>query len=494
MKLEEFARADLKKLNAWRQYKATLSFILYVAAKKCFPTRVLRIEHSISKGYYCVLGSTLSVSQVRRLKLTMRRLIDRDLAITRNRLSKQKAIQLFRKIHRSDRVKLLSISRYHTVLVCTLARVHDTYQAPPFDSTGAVRIFDLRKFGSGMILLFPSWKDLSVLPAYEPQLKLAKIFEEYEEWGRILGITDIGDLNQAIANGKGLEIIKISEALHERKIVYISDTCLKRNKRLLLIAGPSSAGKTTTTKRLAIQLFVNGIQPLIISADDYFLPHSKTPRDEFGRLDFESINAVDIELLNRDLKALMRGEAVSMPAFNFVTGRRNKGRTVSLPHRGVILLEGIHCLNPSLTHRIPERKKFKIYVSALTQLNIDDHNRVSTTDTRMLRRIVRDIHFRGYDVKGVVNHLARIRAGEEKNIYPYQEEADEMFNSALIYEPAVMKHYFMPIARRIKRTNPVFGEIQRYTEFLKLFRELDARFVPSNSILREFIGSSSFQY
>jgi len=494
MGFEEHTLADLEKLGTWRRYKSTLSFILYVAAKKCFPSRTLRIEHSISRGYYCVLDTPVTRTQVRRLKNTMKNLIARDVAITRRSLPKQQAIRLYRRLQRMDRVKLLSISCFHAVPIYTILNIHDTYQTPPFVSTGAVKAFDLRMFGKGMVLLFPLWNDLSILPPYEPQPKLTRIFDEYEEWGRIMGITDIGDLNRAIVDGKGQEIIKISEALHERKIVYISDSCLKKGKRLLLIAGPSSAGKTTTTKRLAIQLLVNGIRPLIVSADDYFLPHSRTPRDEHGRFDFESIHAVDINRLNRDLKALMGGATVTMPAFNFVTGRRNKGKRINLPRRGVILLEGIHCLNPALTNRIPARKKFKIYISALTQLNVDDHNRVSTTDTRMLRRIVRDTHFRGYNVMGVLQHLARIRAGEEKYIYPFQEEADEMFNSALIYEPAVMRHFFLPIARRIKRSSPVYKELKRYTRFFRLFRELDARFVPSNSILREFIGSSSFQY
>ena len=494
MDLKQKALEDLDKLHAWRRYKSTLSFVLHVAAKKLFPARRLRIEHSISKGYFCHWDRKLNTEQLRRLYKKMKILIEQDHPITTTRYTKKEAIRLFRKINRHDRVALLSTTQTSYVMISTLLNIHDTYQTPPFDTTGAVSAFDIRNFGQGMILLFPAWQDLSVLPQYIPQFKLAKIFNEYEEWGRILGITNIEDLNQAIVDGKGTEIIKISEALHERKIVYLSDTCLKQRKRLVLIAGPSSAGKTTTTKRLAIQLLVNGIRPLIISADDYFFPHSKTPKDEFGHLDFESLYAVDMELLNRDLRALMRGNAVTMPAFNFVTGRRCRGRTVRIPKNGVVLLEGIHCLNPKLTSKIPNRVKFKIYISALTQLNIDDHNRVSTTDTRMLRRIVRDTHFRGYNVKEVLHHLARIRAGEEKNIYPFQEEADEMFNSALIYEPSVLKHFFIPIARRIKRKAAEYREIRRYIDFLMLFRGLKAQEVPSNSILREFIGRSSFQY
>lgn len=494
VEIKKQALIDLNKLDTWRRYQSTLSFILFVAVQKLFPSRTLRIEHSISKGFNCMVRPKLSAAQLGRIKKKMNLLIKQNIPITAKRYPKKEAIALFRKLRRDDLVRLLATIRCQSFPVYTMLGIHDTYTIPPCESTGVITAFDLRMFAQGFVLLFPTWQDLSYLPPYESQHKLAGIFSEYETWCRILGITNISDLNRAIANGKGNEIIKISEALHERKIVYVSDTCLKEKKRLLLIAGPSSAGKTTTTKRLAIQLLVNGIRPLIISADDYFLPHSKTPKDEFGRLDFESIHAVDIELLNQDLCALMRGDPVTIPTFNFVTGRRNKGKTIRLPHQGVILLEGIHCLNQNLTPRIPRHYKFKIYVSALTQLNIDDHNHISTTDTRMLRRIVRDTHFRGYNVKEVLHHLARIRAGEEKNIYPYQEKADEMFNSALVYEPAIMKRYFLPIARRIKKTDDEYEEVRRYVNFLMLFCDLDARDVPSNSILREFIGSSSFQY
>ena len=335
---------------------------------------------------------------------------------------------------------------------------------------------------------------MSKLPDYVAQPKLAKIFNEYEGWARILGINDLGQLNRAIKNGKGSEIVKISEALHEKKIAYIADSIVKAEKKIVLIAGPSSAGKTTFTKRLAIQLLVNGVRPLIISADDYFFPHSQTPKDEYGGLDFESIDAVDISLLNDHLLKMIKHEKITMPRFNFHSGRRNKGDDVRLADSGVILLEGIHCLNGNFTPRIPEHLKFKIYVSALTQLNIDDHNRASTTDVRMIRRIVRDTHFRGYKIKGVLQHWGSVRDGEERNIYPFQEEADEMFNSALIYEPAIQKKFCLPIIKRIKKDHPEYDEARRLIDFLNLFAEVHERWIPSNSILREFIGGSSFMY
>ncbi|MCK4941880.1 nucleoside kinase, partial [candidate division WOR-3 bacterium] len=340
----------------------------------------------------------------------------------------------------------------------------------------------------------PTWQDLSILPEFLPQPSLTRIFNEYVEWAKILGITQLGPLNQAITQEKGPEIIKVVEALHEKKIVYIADRIVKEKNKIILIAGPSSAGKTTFTKRLAIQLIVNGIKPIIISTDDYFLPHSRTPKDEFGRLDFESIDAVDVPLLNEHLLKIMEGKEVKIPKFNFITGRRNKGERIPAPCDGVVLLEGIHCLNDALTHRIPRSYKFKIYISALTQLNIDDHNRISTTDTRMIRRIARDTYFRGYRVQKVLRLWGSVRRGEEQNIYPYQEEADEMFNSALIYEPAVLKRFCVPILKRIKKESSEYIEAKRILDFLNLFYGLPDRDVPSNSILREFIGGSSFIY
>jgi uridine kinase len=364
----------------------------------------------------------------------------------------------------------------------------------PFESTGQAPHFYLEQFHSGFVLVFPLWQDLSMLPEFILQPKLARIFNEYIAWAKILGVRDVGELNRAINIGEGPEIVKVSEALHEKKIVYIADRIVRDKQRIILIAGPSSAGKTTFTKRLAIQLIVNGIRPVIISTDDYFLPHSKTPRDEFGGFDFESIKAVDGALLNQHLLALIDGTDITCPRFNFLTGRRNKGRVISAPKGSVVLLEGIHCLNEELTFKIPKAIKFKVYISALTQLNIDDHNRISTTDTRMMRRIVRDTQFRGYKVREILRRWGNVRRGEEKNIYPFQEEADEMFNSALMYEPAVLKKFCVPILSRIKKKHPEYEEAQRLLSFFNLFYALNDRDVPSNSILREFIGGSSFVY
>jgi len=448
----------------------------------------------MSKGFYCTLDHKLNAEDVKKIETQMKTLIEENLPIQRASFPKKKAIYLFKNLDQPDKVMLLKNIRRQNVTLYSLLDLYDMYAIPPFDTTNEAPHFYLNNFPPGFIMVVPTWQDLSKLPEFLPQPKLARIFNEYVEWAKILGIRHVGPLNQAIKKGDGSEIIKIVEALHEKKIAYIADRIVQENSKVVLIAGPSSAGKTTFTKRLAIQLIVNGVKPLVISTDDYFYPHSKTPKDTLGRLDFETIEAVDVRLLNDHLLKIIKGQEIQMPKFNFQTGRRNKGKKIPALSGGIVLLEGIHCLNDALTHKIPKSIKFKIYISALTQLNIDDHNRISTTDTRMIRRIARDTYFRGYRVQEVLRIWGSVRRGEEKNIYPFQEEADEMFNSALIYEPAVLKRFCAPILKRTRKTSPEFEEAKRMLDFLNLFYDLSDRDVPSNSILREFIGGSSFLY
>ncbi|MGB3342196.1 MAG: nucleoside kinase [bacterium] len=493
-KPRELGIEDLRKLNEWRRYQSTLSFILYVALKKLAPESMLRIEHSMSQGFYCVLSRKLCKGYLKRVEAEMNILIKKNISIKEKTLTRKKAISLFTRLGSKEKVVFLKNIRKQYITVYSLLNHHSIFMMPPYDTTGQVNGFYLRSFAPGFLIIFPTWQNMSKLPVYVPQPRLARIFNEYEGWARILGINDLGQLNYAIKNGRGSEIVKISEALHEKKIAYIADSIVKEKKKLILISGPSSAGKTTFTKRLAIQLLVNGVRPLIISADDYFFPHSQTPKDEFGGLDFESIDAVDIPLLNDHLVSMIKHKKVSVPRFNFHTGRRSRGKDVCLANNEVILLEGIHCLNEKFTGSVSSSVKFKIYVSALTQLNIDNHNRASTTDVRMIRRIVRDTHFRGYNIRGVLQHWGSVRDGEERNIYPFQEEADEMFNSALIYEPAIQKKFCLPILKRIKKDHPEYEEARRLIDFLNLFVGVNERWIPSNSILREFIGGSSFVY
>ncbi|UCF71590.1 MAG: nucleoside kinase [candidate division WOR-3 bacterium] len=485
---------DLKKLNEWRSYQSTLSLILYAAVKRLFPKRKLRIEHSMSRGFYCKLGTKIDPAMVKKIERRMRKLIDENLPIQQASFPREKAAYLFNNLGQPDKVKLLTNIRKKHVTLYSLLDVYDMYIIPPFDTTARVPLFYLRHFSPGFVMIFPTWQDLSKLPEFVPQPRLNRIFNEYVEWARILEIDDVGPLNAVIKNGGGPQIIKIVEALHEKKIAQIADRIVKERSKVVLVAGPSSAGKTTFTKRLAIQLIVNGTRPLVISTDNYFQPHSKTPRDEYGKLDFETIEAVDTALMNTHLLQIINGRTITVPKFNFVTGRRIKGHVVKGKDFDVVLLEGIHCLNDQLTHRIRRDIKFKIYISALTQLNIDDHNRISTTDTRLIRRLVRDTHFRGYRTREVLKLWGRVIRGEEGNIYPYQEEADEMFNSALVYEPGVLKRFCVPLLKRIAKRSSEFAEAKRLIDFLNLFYDLSGRDVPSNSILREFIGGSSFVY
>ncbi|MGQ9702384.1 MAG: nucleoside kinase [bacterium] len=486
--------AEINCLNQWRSYQSTLLFILYVATKKLFPESHLRIEHSMSRGFYCLLNHSIHDKDLMAIDLKMREIIKADLSIKKIVLSRPKALRLFEQQKQKDKVRLLRNININKIVVYSLDGYYDLYPNPPFESTAMVDKFYLTNFPPGFIIVFPYWHNLDSLPPYIPQPKLSRIFNEYLSWVQILGITDVADLNQAISSGQGSDIIRVSEALHEKKIVYIADRITSEKKKVVLIAGPSSSGKTTFTKRLAVQLMVNGYRPIMVSTDDYFLPRSKTPRDEFGRFDFESIRAMDISLLNRHLLSIIEGERVIIPKFEFATGRRIRGKTVQLPKNGIVMVEGIHCLNEELTPLISKSIKFKIYISALTQLNIDDHNRISTTDTRMMRRIVRDTRYRGYTAQNVLMQWGRVRIGEEQNIYPFQEEADEMFNSALIYESAVLKKYCVPILEKIKKDSPLYQEAKRLRDYFALFYDLPDRDVPSNSILREFIGGSSFVY
>ncbi len=485
---------EINCMNLWRRYQSTLCFILFVATKKLFPDSHLRIEHSMSQGFYCLLNRKLIDKDLIAIDLKMREIIKSALPIKSINLEKQDAIKIFERKHQKDKVRFLKNIPLKHITVYKLDDFYDIYPNPPFENTKMVDKFYLTNFPPGFVIVFPTWHNLDSLPPYIPQPKLARIFNEYMNWVNILGITDIADLNHAIKTGQGPDIIRVSEALHEKKIVYIADRITTEKRRVILIAGPSSAGKTTFTKRLAVQLMVNGFRPIMISTDDYFLPHSKTPRDRFGRLDFESIKAVDIFLLNKHLMAIIEGKKILLPKFNFTTGKRITGKAVRLPRNGVVMVEGIHCLNEELTPLIPRATKFKIYISALTQLNIDDHNRISTTDTRMMRRIVRDTQYRGYTIQGILTQWGRVRSGEEQNIYPFQEEADEMFNSALLYESAVLKKYCVPILKRIKTDDPFYPEAKRLLDYFFLFSDLNDRDVPSNSILREFIGGSSFVY
>lgn len=490
---------DLSTDDGMRIYRRTLIFILVKAVKELFPEKKVIINHSISKGLYFQIKGEEDITKedVEKIKERMRKIINARIPIQKREVPLEEAKEIFRETGRFDRLSLIEDRQKNYV---TIYNIEDTegyfygYLAPSTDYTP---LFDLIKYHTGIILLFPEKTAPNVLPEFKEQKKLFTIFTESRKWDQILGVESISALNNVVKNNKIGELIRISEALHEKKTAEIADMIAqsKNTKRIVLIAGPSSSGKTTFSKRLAIQLRVNGITPVIIGLDDYFVDRDKTPTDENGEQDFEALEAVDIKLFNEHLIKLLEGVEVEVPIYNFPLGKREaKGRKIKLEKDHVLIIEGIHALNEKLTLLVPRENKFKIYISAITSLNIDDHNRVPTTDTRLLRRIVRDFKFRGSSTVETIRRWDSVRRGEEKNIFPFQEEADVMFNSSLKYEHGVLKNFAEPLLSRIDDSYPEYSEAKRLKEFLSYFLPIaDIHEIPNNSILREFIGGSCFE-
>ncbi len=489
---------DITSKSGMMCYIRSLQFVLIKAVSEVFPNSKVTIEHSLSKGLFGEIEKKppLVIDDIYDIKKKMDEIIGADMPIIRKKLQREEAINLFKEAGMEDKVSLLSTVNQDRVTIYSLGDTCDYFYGPMIYSTGQLKYFDLISYELGFILRFPTNEEPTKIPRFESHKKLAKIFCEAEKWGNILNVTHVGALNEKIEKEESeiVTLIRVAEALHEKKIAYIADEINKnRSIKLITISGPSSSGKTTFCKRLDIQLRVNGLVPIQISLDDYFVNREDTPRDEFGELDFESINALDLELFNEHLLLLMDGKEVELPTFNFMTGKREwNGQKVKLPKDGVIIIEGIHGLNNMLTQSIEDEHKFKIYISPLTEINIDDHNRISTTDVRMIRRIVRDHLSRGYDVEYTLKMWPSIKRGENKYIYPFQEEADVMFNTALIYELAVLKKYAIAELIKVQPESPVYNEAVRLLEFLQMFKEIDKHYVPSNSLMREFIGGSCF--
>ena len=425
----------------------------------------------------------------------MREIVEEDEPIIRQRLKLADAIALFESRGDADKVRLLKYRAKDDLVLYGIRGVSDYFPGFMVPSTGYLRWFALRPCPPGFVLHFPRTIAPTRLQPYKRYPKLMAVFREYGEWMRLMHVGDVGGLNEAIASDRTREVILVAEALHEQRVAQIAEGIRERRPsvRLVLIAGPSSSGKTTFARRLSVQLLANGIRPFALGLDDYFVDREKTPRDEEGNYDYEALGALDLELFNEHLLKLMDGQPVQLPRYNFRTGKREQGPTVQLSGDHVIVVEGIHGLNPALVPHIPPENIYRIYISALTQLNLDQHNRVPTTDTRLIRRIVRDATYRGYSAQETISRWDSVRRGERKYIFPYQEHADVMFNSALLYELAVLRPLVEPLLLQIRPKTPEYIEARRLLAFLSWFLPADSKWVPDNSILREFIGGSALR-
>ncbi|WDV44844.1 nucleoside kinase [Clostridiaceae bacterium M8S5] len=489
---------DIEDKDGFRVYQRTLSFIFIKACIDIFAECKVSIEHSLNKGKYVEISkdSPLTASDVDKIKARIKEIIDMNLKIERKLIDLQKADAIFKKQGYTDKLRLSKYRKQDKMHVYILDGLYDKFYGYLAPLTGCIHSFDLKYFGPGVIIQFPRKENNFKIPKYEEHKKLAKIFKETEDWAEILDIGYVGALNDKISEGLSGEIVRIAEALHEKKIAYIADQiCEKKSVKLILIAGPSSSGKTTFAQRLYTQLRVNEKRPVSISLDNYFVNRVDTPKDKNGNYDFESIDAIDIVKFNEDLLNLMNGKEVELPIFNFKTGKREKeGIKLQIDESQIIIIEGIHGLNEKLTSMIPHEKKFKIYISALTQLNIDNHNRIPTTDTRLIRRMVRDYKYRGNSAQRTLDLWTNVRNGEERNIFPYQEEADAMFNSALVYELSVLKKHAKPLLREIHQNSEHYSESKRLLKFLDYFKEIrDESIIPNTSIIKEFIGGSCYR-
>ena len=488
---------DLTHSDGIRIYRRSLYFILIKAVNDLFPDRKVVINHSISKGMYCeVIGETeLTADEVNLIKGRMKEIVDAKLPFEKRVLPIEEAKEIFMKSGRMDRYHAVEHRMKPYVTIYSCDGYDDYFYGYMAPDTGYVKLFDLVYYPPGLILQYPEKTNPHVIPEFKEQKKLFTVFNEFKKWNRILGIENVGALNDIVKEGKAGDIIKISEALHEKKIAQIADMISnsEHRKKVILISGPSSSGKTTFAQRLAIQLRVNGIKPVTISLDDYFVDRDKTPRDEDGEFDFEALEAIDLELFNFHLNELINLREVEIPIYSFTKGCREKtGRKLKISDDQVLIIEGIHGLNEKLTTAIPRENKFKIYISALTSMNIDDHNRIPTTDARIIRRIVRAYKFRGCSALNTIRRWPSVRRGEKRYIFPFQEEADVMFNSALAYELGALKPFAEPLLEEIDKSLPEYSEAKRLLEFLSYFLPIDSKEIPLNSILREFIGGSSF--
>ena len=493
---------DITSSSGMRTYVRSLFFILVKAVEELYPQGSISLEHPISKGYFCKLhiDRTIGLDDVQRIKQKMQEIIAADIPYTRTESHTEEVVRLFEKRGMMDKARLLDTYGQLYSYYYQLGDTVDCYYSSLVPSTGYIRLFDIVKYYDGLLLRIPSRENPTKLEEVVKQEKMLEVFQEYHRWNQILGISTVGDLNVACNEGHATDLINVSEALQEKKIAQIADEITHRDQdgkrvKLVLISGPSSSGKTTFSKRLSIQLMTNGLKPYPISLDDYFVNRNDTPLDENGKHDFESLYAVDLPFFEEQLSTLLNGGEVELPRYNFTTGKREmSGKKLRIDEHMILIIEGIHALNPALTPHIPNENKYKVYVSALTTILLDNHNYIPTTDNRLLRRIIRDYKYRNYSAEETIARWPSVRAGEEKWIFPYQENADAMFNSALLFELAVLKDYVEPVLRKVPNRCPEYSEAHRLLRFLNYFVSVQDKELPPTSLLREFLGGSSFQY
>ncbi len=492
---------DYRHPDGRRMYYRSLSMVLFKAVVDLYPKDKLKIQQAVSNGLYCVLETAINRDThsevVNKLRKRMQEIIDLDIPFEREELRTEQAIEIFEKFKLDDKCTLMRTRRQFYSSVYKLDDVVNYFYGYLVPSTGYLKHFDLIKYYEGMLLLMPRKDNPEQLGDVTIQHKLFEIFREFKEWVEIIGVPNVGQLNQATQNGKISEIIKVSEALQEKKLACIADMIHDRKEdvRVVFISGPSSSGKTTFAKRLSVQLRVVGFKPLVLSMDNYFKDRKYTPKDENGDYDFESPEALDIKLFNQNLLELFDGKEVRIPRFSFNEGKRfYDGTTMKMKENSIIIVEGIHGLNPVVSKMIPGKRKFKVYVSALTPLSIDSNNRIPTTDNRLIRRLVRDSLYRDYSALETLQRWPSVKRGEEKHIFPFQEEADVMFNTALLFELGVLKRWAEPLLKEVPPITPEYSEARRLIKFLSYILPVPEKEIPPVSILREFLDGSSFDY
>lgn len=489
---------DLHSATGERCYMRTLFFVLCKSVHDLYPDSKVVIDIPVSNGYYCnlMLGHDVTETDVTRICERMRQLIDAKLPIRRYEVPTEEAVRIFSSRGDKAKAKLLrSTGKLYTIYY-EIDDYVDNFYGSLLINTSQLTLFGLEKYFDGALLRLPSRQNPAELGALIRQDKMFDIFKEQHRWNRILGVSTVGDFNEAVRSGQTTGLINVSEALQEKKIASIAEQIAHRQgTRVVLIAGPSSSGKTTFCKRLSIQLVTCGIKPIQISLDDYFVDRHLTPKDENGEYDYESVHALNIPLLNEQLQQLFEGKNIELPKYNFQTGKSEKsGKRLQLDDNQVLVLEGIHALNPELTAQIPQEQKFHIYISALTTILLDDHNYIRTTDNRLLRRIIRDYKYRGVNAQETIHRWPSVRAGENKWIFPYQENADVMFNTAMLFELAVIKQQAEPLLDLVPENCPEYAEAYRLRTFLDYIQPIPNRALPPTSLLREFLGGSSFKY